>query len=258
MMACRVADRRFDWRAFYLMSHDNRRAMPVVMLSADIRARYNWRMNSSRLIHRLTHPVTLIVLLAITVGAGLWTWQRLQASAPPSLMATTVYPEPVRLEPFELTDSTGTAVTPDQFRDHWDVLFFGFTHCPDICPSTLSMLSSVEKRLSRSHPDHPVRFWFVSVDPERDTPAVMSQYAGFFNPAFRAMTGSDAELRKLTAQLSIAYEIEAHDPGQDQYAVDHSSALIVIDPESRLYGVMTTPHQPARILTDLTALATSR
>ncbi len=248
----------FNSRAFYPKSPDNPSFNPTEPLSARPCARYNCSMNSSNLIHRITHPVTLIVLLAIAVGAGLWAWQWLQPHAPPSLIATTMYPKPVLLEEFELTDSQGELVSNEQFMEHWDVLFFGFTHCPDICPATLQMLSSVEKRLSQFNPDHPIRFWFVSVDPERDTPAVMSQYTKFFNPAFRAMTGPDTELRKLTAQLSIAYEIEPHEAGDDQYAVDHSSALILIDPDGRLFGVMTTPHRPAEILTDLTALASSR
>ncbi len=215
---------------------------------------YNPPMQNSSPSSRLFNPVVLILLLALATGGGLWSYQYLNSKPPVELIATTRYPVPVQLIDFSLTDAAGKPVSRDSFRNSWNLLFFGFTHCPDICPTTLQMLAGVEKKLDQENPDHNIVVWFVSVDPERDTPEQIGQYAGFFNPDMKAVTGSDAELRKLTKQMAIAYEIEEHDEGASSYLVDHSSAIIVLNPDAELYGVMTTPHRPKDILSDLQQL----
>lgn len=215
---------------------------------------YNPPMKNSSQSSRLFNPVTLILLLALATGGGLWLYQHLNQEQPLELSATTRYPVPVSLSDFNLVDAQGKTVTRDSFSGTWNLMFFGFTHCPDICPTTLQMLASVEKRLDQESPDHNVVVWFVSVDPDRDTPEQIGQYAGFFNQDMRAVTGDEEQLRKLTKQMAIAYEVEVHEPGATEYLVDHSSAIIVLNPSAELFGVMTTPHNPSDILSDLKKL----
>ena len=116
----------------------------------------------------------------------------------------------------------------------------GFTSCPDICPTTLTVLKAVRQRLGDSA-NRP-RFLLISVDPQRDRPDRLDTYVKFFDPAFIAATGRITELDKLARSLGFTYErIEGASPGS--YTMDHSSSLILIDPQARLAGYFRPPFQ---------------
>ena len=132
----------------------------------------------------------------------------------------------------------------------------GFTHCPDVCPSTLYDLQLVHKGVRQDSgngpPSHQVLF--VSVDPERDTPEKLGEYVSYFDPDFIGVTGSQQQLAPLTRQLGIAYRIEEHEAGSAQYGVDHSASILVTDPEGRLHGVFPAPHDAGTIVEDLSTV----
>jgi protein SCO1/2 len=152
------------------------------------------------------------------------------------------------LSAFSLSMADGATLNQDSLKGHWTLLFFGFTHCPDVCPNTLSVLKQTTQRLA----DDPLyrahgQVVFVSVDPERDQPAALAKYVHYFNPQFLAATGPAAALADLTRPLGV---IHARVPlaGED-YAIDHTASIFLIDPALRLLGVWSLPHEAETIST---------
>jgi protein SCO1 len=129
----------------------------------------------------------------------------------------------------ELTDHTGRPRKLDDFRGKAVIVFFGFTHCPDVCPTTLADLSSAVKQLG---PDaDQVQVLFVTVDPERDTQEMLGKYVTAFDPRFLGLYGDAAATQRAAKEFKVYYE--KRKTGQT-YSVDHSGQSYVIDPEGRL------------------------
>ncbi len=178
------------------------------------------------------------IVLAIALSAGIFVATRLQT--PAALNTAFVLPGPAPLPEFSLVDQAGNTITGDSFRDHWDLLFFGFTHCPDICPATLQVLATARSQLAAAGQAPLPRIVLVSVDPERDTPELMGKYVDYFGDGNLGITGSIDELRKLTSGLGIYFEKQ---PGQgDDYAVDHSAAVLLINPDGEFHALFSSPH----------------
>ena len=130
-----------------------------------------------------------------------------------------------------LTDQSGKHRTLADFRGKVVLLFFGYTHCPDVCPTTLAELSQVMKMLGPAADR--VQVLFVTVDPERDTPAVLSRYVTAFDPRFLGLYGDAAATRRAAKEFKVFYE--KHDgPAPGEYSMDHSAGTYVIDPKGRL------------------------
>jgi protein SCO1/2 len=195
-----------------------------------------------------------VALLSAAAGASLW--QMMQERSQAQTAALLVLPEPRVIDDFELVGMNGQAFTLDDLRGRWTLVFFGFTHCPDVCPSTLYDLQRVNQDLDSTTEETPPlhQVLFVSVDPERDSPERMKEYLAYFSPEFLGATGPDQNLAPLTRQLGIAYRIEEHEPGDAVYTVDHSASVLLIEPEGRLYGVFTAPLDAAAVSADLAAL----
>jgi len=173
----------------------------------------------------------------------------------PELQAATLLPDAKPIGDFELVDFDNQPFTLDGFKGHWNLVFFGYTHCPDICPTALTSMVEVNKALD-SHLQAQVQTVFVSVDPERDTPDHLKEYVGFFSPDFIGVTGEDAQIRELTRQLGLQYKLlQADDKGN--YLVDHSSYLIIINPAGQLQAVVSGAHypNPQAIAEDLAIIA---
>jgi protein SCO1/2 len=179
----------------------------------------------------------------------------LQANRVPELKATILYPQPRELTGFTLVDGAGDDYGIERWHGQWRLVFFGFTNCPDICPSTLAMLRGVVRALPA---DRRPKVTFVSVDPERDKPEAIGEYARYFDPEFEAVTGDHQQLTALTRQMGVVYRIEPHESGDTQYGVDHSSAILLVDTEARLRGALTAPHIPEALIADLTTLLGAR
>ena len=148
---------------------------------------------------------------------------------------------PRHIPDFTMTNHLGEAVNQDSLKGGWSLLFFGFTTCPDICPTTLSVLAeSVEGE------KHTPRIIMVSVDPERDTPSKLAAYVPAFNPDFAGYAGSFDETVKLATAVNIAFgKVPGPEPGS--YLVDHSASLVVVNPRGQYAGFIKAPHQ-AQIL----------
>jgi len=199
-----------------------------------------------------------LLLLAIFVGVlsaagGISFWKVMQGRQPATMATLMVLPEPRTIDDFELVDQQGKPFSLENLRGHWTVMFFGFTHCPDVCPSALYDLNRITEKLGpQQGGDSPsLQVVFVSVDPERDTPEKMSAYLDYFNPAFIGVTGSPLQLTPMTRQLGIAFQIEEHEPGAERYDVYHSVSFLLTDPQGRLHGVFPAPHDAEKITSDL-------
>jgi protein SCO1/2 len=178
------------------------------------------------------------IVLAVALSAGIFVATRLQT--PAALNTAFVLPGPAPLPEFSLVDQAGNTITGDSFRGQWDLLFFGFTHCPDICPATLQVLATARSQLAAAGQAPLPRIVLVSVDPERDTPELMGKYVDYFGDGNLGITGSIDELRKLTSGLGIYFEKQ---PGQgDDYAVDHSAAVLLINPDGEFHALFSSPH----------------
>jgi protein SCO1 len=193
--------------------------------------------------------VILVAGVAAIAGAGLG-MLLFPADEPVEFTAGTRLTEPRPLPEFELTGHDGRAVTRDAFAGDWTLVFYGFTHCPDVCPNTLFMLDRVVARLAEEGHQTP-GVLFISVDPERDSPQQIAEYVNYFNPGFLGATGDEENLATVAASMSVAYELRALDEGYD---VIHSSAVLLIDPEARLHALFTPPLAANAIAADLRQL----
>lgn len=185
---------------------------------------------------------------AVTAGTliGVGVASQFKEARPPVIQGL-LWPNPKAVQPFALADHRGAPFTLEELKGRWSFLFFGYTHCPDVCPTTLAMLDKVFRELGQEPTSNrDVQFVFVSVDPERDTPELLGKYVGYFNPEFLGVTGAAEALTPLTRALGIYAEREPPD-ANGNYLVSHGAAVLLIDPAGRLLGVFQAPHDPLDI-----------
>jgi protein SCO1/2 len=196
----------------------------------------------------------LITVLAMLMGAWLAHLISNARHAPPSLKNGTILTPARTLPEFNLQDTQGHAVSRASLANHWSVLFFGYTSCPDVCPTTLAMLKQTYASLADIPASSQPQFIFVSVDSKRDTAEKLQNYLQYFNPAFVGWTGTQEQLDVLTKSIGVPVIIQSLPDGG--YTVDHSASLFVISPQQQLYAVISPPYQPAMLASDLRLLVT--
>ena len=203
----------------------------------------------------------LIAAAALAGALGLWLGQRwyiqqaaISAGEVPTRSAL-VYPTPRPLGDFLLERSDGRPLTLADWRDQWSLVFIGFTYCPDACPQALAIFREVERGWPEEAGDPP-RMYFISVDPERDTPKAIADYANYFSPRIVAATGSHDRLEPFARQLGMIYMQSPLDGGD--YTVDHSTHVAVIDPQARMAALFRAPQEASAMIDDLIALKTVR
>jgi protein SCO1 len=143
--------------------------------------------------------------------------------------------------PFHLVDQNGRAFTDADLKGKWHLVFFGYTHCPDVCPTTLNELSLALEKLGKKASGE-VGIVFISVDPERDTPAVLKSYVASFDAPVTALTGTADEVAQAAKSYRVFYA--KHQPRDGAYDMDHSAVIYVMDPEGRFTATFT-PDTPA-------------
>lgn len=194
-------------------------------------------------------PVLVVALVAALAGVTVG-FVVLAPDEPPSLAAGTLLSEPRALPAFRLDADDGSDFTAEDFQGRWHLVFFGFTHCPDVCPNTLYLLDRVVEQVAAAGATPP-GVVFVSVDSKRDTPKKMAEYVDYFNPAFVGVSGDGGNLQKLTEAMSVAYAFE---PEGDSYTVLHSSNVLAVDPMGRLHAIFTPPLKADAIAADMMKL----
>lgn len=190
----------------------------------------------------------LIPLLLIAAAAGYMVSRLLardEAPRPPQVETGTVLPRARALPAFALTDHTGTPFDNARLAGQPSLVFFGFTHCPDVCPATLAKLAQVKQAASMPQ----LRVLLVSVDPERDTPEALAAYVRAFDREFTGVTGDPQAVAQLTRSFGVA-TARTELPGGG-YTVDHSAAVFLLDAQGRMVAVFTPPFEVARMAEDL-------
>ncbi len=148
-----------------------------------------------------------------------------------------------------LTKDDGSPFVLDDLKGEWHLLFFGYTHCPDVCPVTMGVAAQAKKIAEANNHIFP-QVIFISVDPDRDKVEMLTDYVQYFDKDFIGVTGDSALIKALTLQLSVVYLQMPAEAGSDNYLVDHSSALLLLNPEGKLVAFMNPPHDPKTILKD--------
>ena len=204
----------------------------------------------------------IVLVAALGAGLGLLAAQRVFNPAPPAATAwpqteaVRLFDPPRELPAFNLRQSDGTPLVPGELKGHWTVVFLGFTHCPDVCPTTLAELAQAQKQWADLPDPVRPRVLFVSVDPERDTPDRLGEYAHAFHKDTLAATADIPALEDFAKSISMVFAKVPAEEGMpaDQYSVDHSASMAVLDPQGRMSGLIQPPLDPAAIARDMAAL----
>ncbi|MFT5451525.1 MAG: protein SCO1/2 [Enterobacterales bacterium] len=174
-----------------------------------------------------------IILLSAILLAGIF--YKFYLPADQTLVTTLVYPKAKLLPNFNLIDHNAKSFTNEQLKNKWSVVFFGFTYCPDVCPTTMAALSQIANKLPPEIMSQ-LQFVFVSVDPERDTAERLAEYIAFYHSDFIALTGGDEQLQQFSLSLGAVY---MKVPTEESYTMSHSSRLFIIDPKGQRYGIFS-------------------
>jgi protein SCO1 len=191
----------------------------------------------------------LVVLGALSAAvAGFYLARHVDRPAP-TLASGTWFPQARPWAEFSLTDGNGAAFTRANLLGHPSLVFFGFTHCPDVCPTTLLKLAQARK--AAALPD--LRVLFVSIDPERDTPQVVGRYVHAFDPEFQGLTGDPRAVATLARGAGVAVN-RVELPGGD-YTMDHSAVVFLLDARAQEVAIFTPPFDVRLMAQDLKASA---
>jgi protein SCO1/2 len=152
--------------------------------------------------------------------------------------------------PFTLLDGDGRTVTDRYFHGSYMLVYFGYTFCPDVCPMTLNEVADAMERLgSKADKVHPV---FITVDPRRDTPAVVKQYASAFSPRLIGLTGAQEQIAKVAQEYRVYYAEHRTGPGPDDYSMDHSSILYLMGTDGSFIAPIGTGESGQAIADEIT------
>lgn len=196
---------------------------------------------------RLLPLLSAIAVITLAFGGGVWMSIHQAARTDGTQVEGLLWPDPPSLPSFHLMDHQERPFTLEQLRGRWSMIFFGFTHCPDVCPTTLQTLADADRQL-RSNPDYAQhgQIVFVSVDPERDNPNLLKDYVSYFSPEFLGVTGGQEELKLLARALGVLF-MKVEQAGTE-YTMDHSAGIFFVSPRGRLVSVMTPPHSSAAVV----------
>ena len=156
-----------------------------------------------------------------------------------------VYEVPRRISEFSLIDHHGDDFTREDLQGKWSLIFFGFTQCPDICPTTMASLNQFMQLMEGSGYQEDTQVVMVSVDPERDTPEKLADYVGFFGEDFIGATGQYIDIFNFASQVNIAFGYIPTENGN--YDVNHSGEIVLMNPNGHFHGFFKIPHDPEKM-----------
>lgn len=202
-------------------------------------------------------PIGTIVIFGFFLLVMAVTYILTKPSPPPEELFGVLRPDFRPLHSFKLTDHNNAIFNEQRLQGKWSFVFFGYTSCPDICPTTLRVLSSVQALLKDESTDDPAnrQVVFISVDPERDTTEILANYISYFSNDIIGVTADKAAIDSIARQFGAGY---AHEPETlpGQYLVAHTSAIFLVDPFGRLVATFSQPHYPATIATQYEKIRT--
>ena len=185
--------------------------------------------------------ICIIVFMALVICRFIWLMsqpvimskQELQVNGAVLLNTPRIFSD------FELRDHRDQPFTAEQLRGQWSILFFAFSHCPDICPTTLSTLNDMYSKLSVNE-QAKLQIVMVSLDAERDSVEKLADYVPYFNADFIGVTGNQHFVRRMAGELNIAYNRVPLEG--DNYTIDHSTQLLLINPKGDYHAFFKAPH----------------
>ncbi|HAT48888.1 MAG: SCO family protein [Nitrospirae bacterium] len=189
-----------------------------------------------------------VITIAVQVGYELF----LERHEMPTELVGIVLPKPRGVASFQLLDHNGQTFNLERLQGKWTFMFFGYTHCPDVCPTTMGLLSDVFKRLKERHPQALAQSQgiFVSIDPKRDTKAVLKDFVPYFNQEFLGITGDEEQIQKFAKGLGVGFKLS--EPEKDgSYAISHTSAIYLMDPRGRFYALFQSQFHDADRIADM-------
>ncbi|WP_213878134.1 SCO family protein [Pseudomonas sp. dw_358] len=203
-----------------------------------------------------TQKIVFALAAAVVLLMGGLSYRMITGAGPGSSPALSdagvlLLPQGRAVPAVSMTDQNGVAVQLDQLKGHWTVLFFGYTFCPDICPTTLAQLRQIRSQLPAASRER-LQVILVSIDPHRDTPEKLKQYLGYFDASFQGLVGTPQNLEKLASGLSIPY-VPA-DTSQPDYVVQHSANLALVGPDGSERGFIRAPLNSAKLVAQLPGL----
>ena len=160
-----------------------------------------------------------------------------------------VFPYPIPIPSARLIDKQGHPYDLNQLKKRWTFLYFGYTLCPDVCPTELTALAGVLETLTEQQMKAAHGVLFVSVDPQRDTPDRLGQFVDYFDQRIQAVSGEENELRIMAQPIGASWDKVAQfneqgQPDPNNYLINHTTSILLVDPQGRAVGVFPTPHDP--------------
>lgn len=192
-----------------------------------------------------------VVAVAAVAAVAAWRWPARDAVVRlPEDIEDYVFWQPKPLTDFRLVAADGRVLGLPEMKGKWNFVFFGYTHCPDVCPMTMLVLAQAFALLEKK-PGlvQEMRGVFVSVDPKRDTPELLRAYVAHFNDGFMGVTGDDGQLEAFARQMGALYTVQPRQAqaAADDYLVSHNSTIFLVDPQGRLYGRFPPPQAAPEI-----------
>lgn len=206
-----------------------------------------------------TTVLLCLALVAVVLGVFVYSVVRTPILTETQLRdrGVIILPSPRQIADFELTDTRGEAFTVEDLRGGWSFLFFGFTSCPDICPTSMSVLAQAERQLQQTSPDSADEFngVLVTVDPERDDVETLAAYVGAFSERFVGVVGTVEATVEFARQLNVGF---ARVPSADgDYAVEHGGQIVIVNPNGHYHGFIKMPHRVETITQTFQSLRAS-
>lgn len=185
--------------------------------------------------------LSVFIVLSLTIGF----WMQTHANKKHAYQShySSTLPISVPIKAFHLTDDEGRAFTNNNLMGHWSLIFFGYSNCPDLCPTTLSKLNKAYEILQASQTHMAPQIVFITIDPKHDTPIQLRQYLSKFNQNFIGVTGNAKEIADLTKSMGIAYNNDYH-----------SGIIIVVNPKAEWVALIRTPASGKEIAKDFEAI----
>ncbi|HEY0426133.1 MAG TPA: SCO family protein [Rhodopila sp.] len=199
-------------------------------------------MNSTPKSNRILYATMGLLLAILLIGAGGFLWLGGSGGNNPIGIGG----------PFVLQDGDGKPVTDKDFRGRYMLVYFGYTFCPDVCPTTLNAVADAMDRLGPASAR--IQPLFITVDPKRDTPAVVKQYVAAFGSSIRGLTGTPEEIAKVAKEYRVYYVEHPAESGATDYSVDHSSVLYLMDPKGGFLAPVRADQSGAEIAANLKKL----
>ena len=183
----------------------------------------------------------------LAIFVGLYVYRLQTPSEPPVDVPGLLWPNPIQITDFSLSDASEKPFDLSRITGKWTLWYFGYTNCPDACPLALTVMRGIDESISdTAEAGDNIQFVFVSLDPTRDSLEQIGKYVGFFNPQFIAATGPVENLPSITRQFGVLRTLQPADE-DGNYFVDHTTALLLTDPQARFVGIFQQPHDVAEI-----------